>query len=383
MGLYKIKRRSKMKKAYFVFLVSALCLAVLMASFLTACTPESVTSTATATSTATSTQTTTATSTTTATTIIKPIELKWTSQWVPGSDDVEADLILARMLNERTGGRVHATYYGSESLGKTADWINMLNGGVAQMGSIMLGTYPGTFDLELITDLPMLGIPDRNACIDVLWELYNKGYLKGFSNFKVMGFKGGTPLSQFFGSKKVQTLEDYKGLKMRGSSAPFNAFYSKLGASAVAVTGPEIYMSMDRGVIDGFSTAWSYVVQVKLYEVAKYCIWSPAIGIGSPSIVMSKQIWDSIPADIQKIIDQVIIDYKSELKKYYEAKDKVGPETLQKNGIEVYNLSDSEAARFKQIAASVADTWIAEREAKGLPAKAAYETSQQFLAKLK
>ncbi|MDD5702643.1 MAG: TRAP transporter substrate-binding protein DctP [Dehalococcoidales bacterium] len=310
----------------------------------------------------------------------KTIELRWTSQWVPGSDDAEADMILARMINERTGGRVNAVYYGTESLGKAPDWVNMLNGGVAQMGSLMLAVYPGVFELETITDLPLVGIPDRNTLIDIMWEVYNKGYFKGLNQFKVMGFKGGAPLNQFFGSKKVQTVEDYKGLKMRGSAPPFNAYFEALGASTVAITGPEIYMAMDRKVIDGYTTAWSYVLAIKLYEVSKYCIWDPPVGIGGPTIVMSKQAWDSLPTDIQEIIDQVIIDYKTEVKNFYADKDDIGFESLKKTGMDVYTLSDAEKARFKQVADTVAQQWVAEKEAKGLPAQAAYETIQQFLA---
>jgi TRAP-type C4-dicarboxylate transport system substrate-binding protein len=302
---------------------------------------------------------------------------------VPTSDDAQADMIMAKMISERTGGRVNATYFGTESLGKAADWVNMLNGNVAQMGSLMLGVYSSVFELESITDLPMLGIPDRNTLIDLMWEVYNKGYFKGLNQFKVMGFKGGAPLNLFFGSKKVQTVEEFKGLKMRGSSAPFNAYFEALGASPVAITSPEIYMAMDRGVIDGATSAWSYVLANKIYEVSKYCLWNPPIGIGCPTIVMSKQAWDSLPADIQKIIDQAIIDYKTELKNYYASKDSVGFESLKKAGMDLYNLSDAETARFKQIADTVAQKWVAEKEAKGLPAKAAYETIKQFLAKPK
>jgi len=372
-----------MKKVYCIFLVLVVSIAILMTSLAVACTPAPVTSTATATSITTATKTTTNTATTTATSVIKTIELRWTSQWVPTSDDAQGDMIMAKMISERTGGRVNATYFGTESLGKAADWVNMLNGDVAQMGSLMLAVYPGVFELETISDLPMLGIPDRNTLIDMMWEVYNKGYFKGLNQFKVMGFKGGATLVQFFGSKKVQTVEDYKGLKMRGSAPPFNAYYQALGASTVAITGPEIYMAMDRGVIDGYSTAWAYVLSVKLNEVSKYCIWGPPIGIGGPSVVMSKKMWDSLPADIQKIIDQVIIDYKTEIKKFYADKDGVGFESLKKTGMDVYNLSDTESARFRQIADTVAQQWVAEKEAKGLPAKAAYETIKQFLAKPK
>jgi TRAP-type C4-dicarboxylate transport system substrate-binding protein len=355
------------KKVVFIFLSLVLVLALTV--FFGACSK-----------TTTVTQTSTATATTTTTTTTKPIELKWTSMWNPDSDDGQADLILADMINSRTGGRVKVTYYGMESLGKSSEWVNMLNGGVADIGSLMLATYPGLFDTELVTDLPMLGIPDRATLVDLAWQLYSKGYFPGFEDFKVLAFKGGTALNLFFRDKKVEKVEDFKGMKVRASAPVVNEFYEKLGATPIAVAAPELYMSVDKKIIDGYSTAWSYVIAAKLYDVTKYCMWDPPTGIGNPTTVMSKAAWDKLPADLQKIVEQCITDYKTEMLNFYKDKDNAGFELLKSNGVDVYSLPDSEIARFKDVAAPIIDNWIAEREAKGLPAKAMVDDIMEYLA---
>jgi TRAP-type C4-dicarboxylate transport system substrate-binding protein len=311
----------------------------------------------------------------------KVFEFKWTSMWAPGADDTLADEILSNMITERTGGKVKITYFGSQSLGQMSEWLDMLQGGVCEMGSLMLATYPGKFDLENICDLPMLGIPNRPAVISILWELYYQGYFKGLEDYKLLAFKGSTPLVLFFGDKKVQKPEDLNGMKLRGSAKAVNEFYEKLGATPVAVPGPDIYMSMDRKIIDGYSTAWAYVLSVKLNEVSKYCMWSPAVGIGSPTIVMSKAAWESLPLDIQFQINQVIDEYRYAVERFYEDKDKPGPELLRAAGIELYSLSASEAAAFQEAAAPIWDNWVAEREAKGMPARAALDSLQKILSR--
>jgi len=61
--------------------------------------------------------------------------------------------------------------------------------------------------------------------------------------------------------------EDFKGLKMRGLTPPFDAALAALGATPTAMPGSEVYQALATGVIDGAVTDVAAAVSRKYYEV--------------------------------------------------------------------------------------------------------------------
>lgn len=73
-------------------------------------------------------------------------------------------------------------------------------------------------------------------------------------------------------NKKVQTLEDFKGLRLRTSGA-WAEIASRLGASTVVMAGSDIYTALERGVID--AAEWGSPEMNKptgFQDVAQYVI---------------------------------------------------------------------------------------------------------------
>ena len=107
-----------------------------MTVFLSACTTEAETKTVTITSTATST-----------TTTPEVFELKWASDMTPESDVGKMIDSYTKMVDEYTEGRVKIEIYYSETLGKSADALDMLNGGVCDIVSISPGGFANDFPM--------------------------------------------------------------------------------------------------------------------------------------------------------------------------------------------------------------------------------------------
>lgn len=61
--------------------------------------------------------------------------------------------------------------------------------------------------------------------------------------------------------------EDFKGLKFRGLTPPFDAAFVALGATPTAMPGSEVYQALATGVIDGAITDVAAAVSRKYYEV--------------------------------------------------------------------------------------------------------------------
>lgn len=61
--------------------------------------------------------------------------------------------------------------------------------------------------------------------------------------------------------------EDFKGLKFRGLTPPFDAAFVALGATPTAMPGSEVYQALATGVIDGAITDVAAAVSRKYFEV--------------------------------------------------------------------------------------------------------------------
>jgi len=308
----------------------------------------------------------------------KVYEFKFTDQYTSQMTTGIMNELLAKIISEKTGGRVKFNFYHSESLGKSADFLNMIKGGVVDVANCSVSLYPAQFDIELGAEIPGLAIPDRKVRLDLTWELYQKGYFTGLEPFKVLGFIA-TPESTIFLKKKVNTVGDFKGLKLRTTSTPMSELIKRLGGVPVTMAGSESYMNLDRGIIDGTVTMYEAFMQMKLNEVAKYAIKNP-LAFGSMFVLMNKDKWNSLPPDLQAQVDEGIQAYRPALIAMTEEPDRNWPDLLRKEGMDVYSLSPEEEAKLMEVAAPIKEAWIAEREAKGLPAREMMEYIDKYVA---
>jgi len=70
--------------------------------------------------------------------------------------------------------------------------------------------------------------------------------------------------------KNLLTLSDFKGQKLRVPGMWLNKQHKTFGVSPIMILPPELYPSLQRGVIDGVCTIASLIVGFKLYEPAPF-----------------------------------------------------------------------------------------------------------------
>ena len=87
----------------------------------------------------------------------KPIELKFSS-WVGTGHGHHTGVMVpwAKMIEEKSGGRLKVTIYPGSTLGKPADHFDMVMNGIADMGFATPGYTPGRFPLISVAELPLL-----------------------------------------------------------------------------------------------------------------------------------------------------------------------------------------------------------------------------------
>lgn len=313
----------------------------------------------------------------------KPIELNFAISDPPIHYEVKGVYaVWAREVEKRTGGRVKITLYPGQTLGKQGEQFDLILKGAAQLTILVGPQYPGRFPLTDVFNLPFLIPPDGpNSPGKAIRDMVHEKYLIPihFKDVKVLWKGRYQPNVIQMAKKPVRTLEDIKGRVIGfpgGKIIP--AFIKALGASPEQSPSPEVYTNLEKGIIDGQVLPFETQMAFKLFEVAKFVTMTNQ-GSAAKCLAMNKQTWDSLPPDIQKIIEDMN-PWAEEL--MYT----VGMEAFQmvsglsrKAGVEIIELSPAERARWVKAAKSVEKDWVAEVDAKGFPATAMYNDILELL----
>ena len=105
-------------------------------------------------------------------------------------------------------------------------------------------------------------------------------------------------------NKRATKIEDFKGMKVR-TVGWYMDILTKMGVSVTPLPGPEIYLALERGVIDAaeFSTPAANIPS-GFHEITKYAIFP---GVHQPScqldVAINKKKWDELPEDLKIIVE--------------------------------------------------------------------------------
>ena len=128
---------------------------------------------------------------------------------------------------------------------------------------------------------------------------------------------------------------------------------------------------MEKKVLDGDAHPVNDALGYRLEEVGKYTTVTNLYSGGLFFTVMSPAAWNSLPSDVQKIIDQLsgkwAIDFVSAPWDKAEVAGFKKMETLA--GHEMIYLSEEESKRWQQALRPLWDAKVAELEGKGMPGK--------------
>jgi TRAP-type C4-dicarboxylate transport system substrate-binding protein len=101
----------------------------------------------------------------------------------------------------------------------------------------------------------------------------------------------------------IRHLADFKGKKVRVLASPFQTqAFTRLGATPVAMTLGDVVPAMQQGTIDGALGGIVVWTPMHFVDTAKYVTETnqPAV---YAIVEISKTWYDSLPADLQKIVD--------------------------------------------------------------------------------
>lgn len=176
-------------------------------------------------------------------------------------------------------------------------------------------------------------------------------------NIHVVGPVNGTGNNIGFVSKvPIRTLKDFKGLKLRISGGrPAGDLFGKFGAIRVGLKMSEVYSSIATGVIQGgsFSSVDAFLKQ-GFYEIAKYIIKPSYQRNYSTMLIANKDSWNSLTPNQRTIIELAFNHWYDRAYELVELADVRALQELQKKGMEIITLPDSDV---KELVRAAEGTW--------------------------
>ena len=286
----------------------------------------------------------------------------------------------AKEVEKRTQGRVKITVYPGATLMPVAQTYDGVTKGVADIGYGIFTYHRGRFPLTEVLDLP-LGYKSDYVPTYLVNEYYKKFKPKELEDVKVLFLDAHGP-GFLHMRKPVNRLEDLKGVKIRASGLSAKII-SALGASPVSLPVTEAYDALAKGVTEGITLPDGGIYTWGLTDVVKYHIRNYSTAYTSAFYtVMNKQKWESLPKDIQQIIDKLDEEWIDKVALMW-ARDheEFGRDILKKKGNKFIELSKEEDARWGKLMKPILDDYVKSMKEKNLPGEEALRFCQDYLRK--
>lgn len=208
-------------------------------------------------------------------------------------------------VEARTGGRVKIVLHPGAELGDQAQYLELMATGQLFMATIEVSRFAAYTDKLNFLSFPGLfrSTEEAMAFAESEWLLkYSNEVLQPFG-WTVLGITvGGARYFLSIPEKPITSLESFRGLKLRVMPSPVFVEAAKvLGANPQTLPYAECYTLLQTKAIDAMENEVAAIIAMRFYEVAPNIAiipWAYAWHF----VVASKQVLDSLPADIRQII---------------------------------------------------------------------------------
>ena len=270
---------------------------------------------------------------------------------------------------QATNGKLIFKVYGAGALHGPKDGFKAVRSHITDYATCFVAHEGRGFDCTKVFELPFVTPSNPMAAARIVAELAPDYFRAEFEDRGVyFGYMVLVGASDIMSRKPIRKLEDMKGLKIIAQGFDPDAAKA-LGAVVVNVPYPDIYTSFQQGIVDAVLWVDPGFVPYKIYELAKY---HTTLGLSAQHIdtCINQQSYNKLPKDLQQtfynfqqrmafaVAKKAGVDFREKAKKIY-----------QENGVEMITLPPEELARWKSAMQPVLNKWVADHEAKGLPAK--------------
>ena len=221
------------------------------------------------------------------------------------------------------------------------------------------------YDLFNSGNIPLAGIP-RLPMLVQSYEDFTKtaAVLQPYIE-KAFAAKGSTvlaaysyPMQVVWGKKKLESLEDIKGLKLRVAAPEQGEFVRRFGGTSITMSAPEVPSALDRGVVDGIFTAGVGAVLWK--DLLKYGFLM-VVNVNNSYIIANTEAFNKLSPDLQAKLRTVAADIGRWNQDTMKTEEAASQKTLADAGYVLTQAKPAEVAKAVETMKPYWDEWAKSR----------------------
>lgn len=286
-------------------------------------------------------------------------------------------------VQSESGGRIKVEHYPSMQLGgKPPELVQQVTDGAVDIIWTVMGYTPGRFPRAEAFELPFMVASAEET--SVAFQKYADKHMQDdFPGMKVIAVHTHGP-GLIHSKAPVNTLEDLKGMKLRGPTRVITGMLEQLGAVAIGMPVPAVPEAVSKGVIDGAVIPWEVTLPLKMSElVTNHTGFEGDRGLYTATFLfaINKASYDALPDDLKKVIDDNSgVEAARLAGRAMDEVDKIGLAKAEKAGNTIITLDAAETARWKEAAGPVVESWIAEMDGKGMDGAGMVKDARDLVA---
>jgi len=309
-------------------------------------------------------------------TFMSPTSNVWLNMHKAWMDKVEKD----------SGGRIKFEGYPAMQLGGSpVQLFDQAKDGVVDIVWTLPGNTPGRFPRTEVFELPFM-MSNAEATSKAFWEYIETKAADEYREVKALALQVHGPGMFHIKGKPINSPDDLRGLKMRGPTRQVTKLLANLGATPVGMPLPQIPDALSKGVIDGCVIPWEVVPSVKVHELTQFhSEFDPkggALYTTTFVMAMNRRRYDSLPPDLQKVIDaNTGLNTSAFLGRAQQAGDAPARKQAVDRGNKINTIGLAEAQEFRRRARQVEVEWVQDMDKRGFNGRDLLETARKLIEK--
>ena len=276
----------------------------------------------------------------------------------------------AKQVKKITDGRVKVTMFYSNALFKPKAAMDSIISRVGDIGIILPVYDRNRLMLSSVMDQPMIAKEKALANSEVLWQLYTTepDMQKEFKDVKVLWAYMNPAFQLHFAKKEVKSLADLSNTIISAGGATQTNLLRLLGASPEAMPMVEVFLAMQKGVVEGCFLPYAPLRSQKIADLLKYHTNANLMAV-SFFVTINKTAWDKISPEDQKAIEGISgLSAARKCGEVFDAAQQKDTMWMLQKGDHFYSLTPEQQQAWATRIKPVRDKWIRDSKAKGYAA---------------
>jgi len=269
-------------------------------------------------------------------------------------------------IEKETNGRVKIKpYWGGAVLGGQ-DAVQELQQGAVDIGFVNPSTSKSGFQIFKASMLFFYGVDNLDTGAKIWKEMLAKfpEIEREYKDLKVLCWGGS--LNQLVMRKPVRKIEDLRGMRIK-TVGDVSTALAQLGVEGVSMSNSEVYVGLQKGILDGNIAPVETLESLKFADVAKYVVMINFYRTHAGMRMMNLKKWNSLPPDIKKVFENNIDFYGRETEAEFNRTCDHAMEVGKKLGIEFIPMPKSEMVKFYAPIKAMAEKQAKDLDNMGLP----------------